>query len=647
MGTKKLPSQQEVKALKEIQRDRRLLQLFIEHTPAAIAMFDSEMRYISASRRFLIDLDIDDQNIIGKSHYEVFPDIPERWKQIHQRCLKGAIERCDEDPFPRASGKLDWVRWEIRPWFEQADVIGGIILFSEVITEQKKVLQQLRESEEKFRDLFYKHAAIKLLIDPDNGAIIEANCAAERFYGWTGNELRRMRIHDINTLSPEHITEELRKARDQRQTHFEFRHRLANGTIRDVEVFRSRIDSNGKPMLHSIIHDVTERRNLEEQLRQSQKLQAVGRLAGGIAHEFNNMLAVILGFAELGLNKTSKDNPLHSYLKEILTSGNRAAEIARQLLAFARKQIIAPKVLNLNDTVADMLKMLRHLIGENIEFVWLPAPGLWPVRIDPAQIDQILVNLCINARDAINHRGTITIATENLIIAATPGAEQVNFIPGEFVKLSVSDNGCGMEKDTLAHLFEPFFTTKEVGQGTGLGLPMIYGIVHQNGGFITVDSEPGKGTTCKIYLPKFTSPEPVTAGPKDKITPAIPSGRGKTVLMVEDEASILTVGKMILNELGYTVLTARLPAAAINLAQAHHGEIDLLITDVLMPDMNGQDLARQIRILYPNIKILYMSAYPADIIAQHGQLEEVVNFIHKPFSMNDLAHKVHMAMAGK
>jgi PAS domain S-box-containing protein len=626
-----------------IQRSQRILKLFVEHAPAAIAMLDAQMNYISASRRFLADYDLGDQDIIGRSHYEVFPEIPERWKEIHRRCLMGATEQCDEDPFQRTSGKLDWIRWEIRPWFEQTDKIGGIIIFSEVITGQKIAAQALHESEKKFRDLFHKHAAVKLLIDPDTGNIVEANEAAERFYGWSLEQLRRMRIQDINTLSHEQVKAELNKVIERQCIHFEFRHRLADGSVRDVEVFSSSIDINGKVLLHSIIHDITERHNLERQLQQVQKMESVGHLAGGVAHDFNNMLSIILGYTEMALLEAGAGTPLHDNLLEISKAADRSADLTRQLLAFARKQTIQPRVLDLNGTVEGMLKMLRRLIGENINLVWLPGAGLWPVKMDPAQIDQVLANLCVNARDAITITGVgkISIETQNIILDETYCAGHAGFTPGEFVMIAVSDNGCGMDDEIMRRIFDPFFTTKELGKGTGLGLSTVYGIVKQNEGFINVYSEPGLGSNFKIYFPRCAG-NMVEA--RTTRSDALLQGHGETVLLVEDEPAILAMGKEMLEKLSYTMLSAGTPGESLRLAEVYTGEIHLLMTDVIMPEMNGRELAKRFHAIRPGMRCLFMSGYTANVIVHQGILEEGVHFIQKPFSMNDLSVRVRKVL---
>ena len=379
-----------------------------------------------------------------------------------------------------------------------------------------------------------------------------------------------------------------------------------------------------------------EKATLEEQFRHAQKMESVGRLAGGVAHDFNNMLSVIIGHANLALERVEPGQSLHSNMQEILKAAERSADLTRQLLAFARKQTVAPRVLDLNETVTGIFNMLRRLIGEQIELAWSNQDDLWPVKVDPCQIDQILANLCVNSSDSIVGNGKIFIETGNSLVDEVYCACNAGFVPGEYVRLSVSDNGCGMDKQTQARIFEPFFTTKELGAGTGLGLATVYGIVKQNGGFINVYSEAGHGTTFTLYLPRYRGP--TTRQPIAEPAP-VPRG-GETILVVEDEPAILEITTMILTKLGYRVLRASSPGGAIRLAREHGDKIDLLVADVVMPGMNGLDLADNLQPRLPGLKRLFMSGYTADVIAHQGVLAEGLQFIHKPFSLPDLAAKV-------
>ncbi|MFZ5759462.1 MAG: ATP-binding protein [Thermodesulfobacteriota bacterium] len=395
--------------------------------------------------------------------------------------------------------------------------------------------------------------------------------------------------------------------------------------------------------------DITERRlaeqeqeRLQAQLNQARQIEAIGRLAGGVAHDFNNMLAVILGHIEMALDKLSPTDPMRDDLQMVFAAARRSAELTKQLLAFARKQMVVPRVLDLNVTVAAMLTMLRRLIGENVTLSWQPGPHLWPVRIDPAQIDQLLANLCINGRDAIGGKiGNIAISTENVSIDQHFCERYPDAEPGDYVAISVTDDGCGMDNATLANIFEPFFTTKEFGQGNGLGLATTYGVIRQNNGFITVESEVDRGTTFRIYLPRCgdQAHEAVPAAGD------VPGGLGETILFVEDEPAVMEFGKRLLAHLGYRVLAAGSPTEAISLAEKHRDAIDLLITDVVMPEMNGRELVERVQAVVPRIQYVFMSGYPADVIGDRGPDGQDGNFLQKPFSRQELARCVRQALA--
>ena len=418
---------------------------------------------------------------------------------------------------------------------------------------------------------------------------------------------------------------------------------LPQGTSQPLLVQMAGVRSQDGQECRVVMVDLTERRRGEEerqaldaQLRQAQKMESVGRLAGGVAHDFNNALGVVLCRAELALKGLEPGDPLGRNLEAIREAALRSAHLTRQLLAFARKQAIEPRVLDLNEAAAGTLKMLRHLIGENINISWTPGVGLQPVKMDPVQVDQILANLLVNARDAIAGVGQIRVETRNVVLNQ-PRASRWGCVPGDYLLLSVADNGCGMEKDVLPQVFEPFFTTKPVGQGTGLGLATVYGIVKQNAGYIEVASAPGEGTTFELYLPSFAG----QASEGDRATGAVePAVRGETVLLVEDTPAMLAVEAEMLAELGYTVLSAGRPSQALALALAHPGTIHLLMTDVVMPEMNGRDLAERLRAARPQIRTLFVSGYTADIIGENGVLDEGMHFLQKPFARRDLASAV-------
>jgi two-component system sensor histidine kinase EvgS len=397
-----------------------------------------------------------------------------------------------------------------------------------------------------------------------------------------------------------------------------------------------------------VIQDITDQKRaeaqhekLEAQFHQSQKLESIGQLAGGVAHDFNNMLSVINGYSEVLLGETDPLDPRYPCIQEINRAGERSAALTRQLLAFARKQLISPKVLSLNDTVSEMHKMLLRIIGENIELLWKPAPDLWKVKMDPSQVNQVLSNLIVNSRDAISSVGRVTIETGNVFLDEPFCRTHPDSVPGEHVLLEVADCGCGMSKETLEHIFEPFFTTKKVGEGTGLGLATVFGIVKQNKGFIDVCSEPGKGTAFKIYLPRFESNGPVSKENSEEMK--VFTG-AETILLVEDETSLLQFVKSQLERLGYTVLAADSPVKAIRLAEEYKVDIHLLMTDVVLPEMSGRDLKGEINRIRPGIRCLFMSGYTAEIVSHNGVLDEGVHFLEKPFTTEKMSAKIREAL---
>jgi PAS domain S-box-containing protein len=514
----------------------------------------------------------------------------------------------------------------------------------------------IRESEEKFRAAFEgSHDAITLTTR--EGKVLDCNQRALEVYGLESKDgfLHRRPADFSPPFQPDGRSsrEVAREKIDQVMSEggfsrFEWLHQRANGETFPAEIILTSYQLGGETVLQATIRDIIERKRAEEereklqaQLLQAQKMESVGRLAGGVAHDFNNMLGVIIGNAELAMLEMGPNGPVYQNLQQIFKTAQRSAGLVRQLLGFARKQTVSPKVLDLNDTVSGMLKMLHRLIGEDIDLVWIPGHGLWAVKIDPSQIDQILANLMVNARDAIAGVGKVTIETKNAVTDEAYCAENRGFVPGEYVMLSINDNGCGMDKEILEHLFEPFFTTKELGKGTGLGLATVYGIVKQNDGFINVYSKPGEGTTFKIYIPRF-GPEAVEVS-KGRPKETVPRGT-ETVLLVEDDEAILHTAQSMLERLGYTVLSARSVTRAIGLAEAHAGEIDLLITDVVMPEMNGRDLARRLGHTRPGMRTLFMSGYAANVIAHRGVLDQGMQFIQKPFSIKGLAVSIRGAL---
>ena len=578
-------------------------------------------------------------------HMKLFT--PESWER-----LSAALDNTRETGLPyeleletvRKDGSNGWmwVRGERVNDSEGSTV--GLWGAAQDITDRKRTELALKESEVRFKALH--NASFGGIAIHDKGLILECNRGLSDITGYEYNELIGM--DGLSLISEDTRDKVIQNIDAGYEMPYEAEGVRKNGEIYPLRLEARNIPYKGKDVRVVEFRDITESKrekeekdHLEGQLRQAQKMEAVGRLAGGVAHDFNNMLSVIIGHSEMAMEEVDPAQPLYANLEQIKDAGVRSADLTRQLLAFARKQTVAPKVLDLTKTVGGMTRMLQRLMGEDIDLAWRPGDKVWPVKMDPGQVDQVLANLCVNARDAIAGVGKVTIETGNAVFDEIYCSDHVGFSPGEYALLAVSDNGCGMDSETVGNVFEPFFTTKEPGKGTGLGLATVYGVVKQNNGFVNVYSEPGHGTTFKIYLPRhLTKTASLTEKAGDR-----PAERGhETILLVEDEVAILRMTTMMLERLGYTVVPARTPGEAISLAQEHAGEIHMLVTDVVMPEMNGRDLAKNILSAYPDLKRLFMSGYTANVIAHHGVLDEGVNFIQKPFSSESLGIKVREAL---
>lgn len=510
---------------------------------------------------------------------------------------------------------------------------------------------QLRESESSYHGLFNSIRQAIYILDPQ-GRFVDVNDGAVAMYGYTREEFAGKTPEFLSAPGrndPEVTTRQLQRALAGEPQYFEFWGRRKNGEAFPKDVWICRGTYFGREVIIAVANDVSERKHtetekekLQAQLLQAQKMESVGRLAGGVAHDFNNMLQAILGNVALALEEAPAGNQ-REYLEEIQKSARRSADLTRQLLAFASRQTVSPRVIDLNDTISGMLKMLRRLIGEDIQLLWVPGADLWPVKMDPSQVDQILANLAVNARDAIGGVGKVTIETANQTCCSFPRQEFPDCGPGDYVTLSVQDTGRGMDEETRAHIFEPFYTTKAPGKGVGLGLATVFGIVKQNKGCIHVQSTPGQGTHFTICLPRTLLP----AEPAEPVAGAQPRLVGhETILLVEDEQSVLRFGEESLRRLGYQVLSASTPGAALERARQHASPIDLLVTDVVLPEMNGRELAQLLSSLYPDLRCLFMSGYTADVIAERGVLDEKVQFIQKPFSAEALAARIRTLLDG-
>ncbi len=523
--------------------------------------------------------------------------------------------------------------------------ISGYVSVNRDIGERKRAEQALHESEAQYRLMFEHNPHPMWVYDHESLAFLAVNDAAMHHYGYTRDEFLAMTIKDIRP--PEDVPRLLGWLGDAGpvfRASGTWRHRTKAGAIIEVDITTHAVQFAGRPARLVLAQDITERRKLEEQLRQSQKLEGIGRLAGGIAHDFNNLLTAIAGYAQLTEDSLGADDPRRADVEQILKATRRATDLTRQLLTFARKQIIAPRNVDLNELVRDTSNLLRRLIGEDVELVTILAPDLGLVTIDPGQFEQILMNLAVNARDAMPQGGKLTIETYNVALDAEYARHHADVAPGEYVLLTVSDTGIGMSEETRAQIFEPFFTTKERGQGTGLGLAVCHGIVKQVGGNIWVYSEPGQGTTFKIYLPRTQT----ATAPAAREEVAVPvRGGGETILLVEDEPLVRQLALRALRAQGYVVLVADSGGVALEIARRHGSAIHLLLTDVVMPGMSGKQLAAQIAAERQGIKVLYVSGYTENTIVHHGVLEAGVMFLPKPFTPSALAGKVRAVLDGE
>lgn len=646
---------------KLLQESEKRLRGITTHIPGVVFQFYAKaggeygISYVSerVSDIFEVPLDTEMDALFPIFFSHIYKEDLDRFSSSVQNAVKSNTAWNFEGRYVKPSGKMFWFHaMSIPTSHEDRIVYDGILLD---ITERKQAEEARRESEGLYTQLVDTIPDIVVRTNLD-GKILFANDNTIKISGYSREEIKGHNI--LEFISPdEHDRVNrniIRIMKEKKQGPYEYYLTLKDGRQIPYEVISGMFHlEDGTPcgFVH-VCRNISQRKqaelekqHLQERLNQAQKMESVGRLAGGVAHDFNNMLSVILGHTELAMGDTESDQPLHAHLLEIRKAAERSADLTRQLLAFARKQTVSPRVTDMNQTVEGMLNMLQRLLGEDIHLSWLPGENLWPVKIDPSQVDQILANLCVNARDAITGVGKISIELENIHIDEDFCAGHPYLITtGDYILLAVSDDGHGMDREVQSRLFEPFFTTKDIGKGTGLGLATVYGIVKQNKGFINVYSEPGQGTTFRIYLPRYLGK--AKEAKAEQMQESMIRGH-ETVLVVEDESAILDLCRIMLEQQGYQVLAAATPGEAIQLAGEHSGEIHLLITDMVMPGMNGRDLAKRFLSIYPAMKCLFMSGYTANMIAHQGILDEGVYFIQKPFSRNDLTARVREVLEQK
>jgi PAS domain S-box-containing protein len=612
----------------------------VENLPQNVFRKDRAGRFTFANQRFAALLGRPIEEILGKTDFDFFPpELAEKYRQDDQRVLDtGAIFETVEEHAPPGGGKL-FVEVVKTPVHDaQGRIIGTQCIFWD-ISERKRADETLRLSEERYRSLV-ESSIQGIFVATPAGKLLACNPAFTRIFGFAS--IAEAMSRSLASLyadgrAYEVFVNRVRREKKLELYEAELRRRDGRPVHAIANVVGSFDDHGDLVEIKGYIFDNTERKRLEEQFRQAQKMEAVGRLAGGVAHDFNNLLTVITGYGEILLGRIPRADPCHGMIAEVQRAAERAAALTRQLLAFSRKQILAPVELDLNVVVGDMEGMVRRLIGEDIALVTIRDPALGRVTADRGQIEQVLMNLVVNARDAMPEGGELTIETRNVTLDAPRPAADAGVGPGPYVMLTVRDTGCGMDTATQARLFEPFFTTKEIGKGTGLGLATAYGIIKQSKGHIEVESAPGRGASFTIYLPRTPHTEAV-AKPAESPN-GVPRGT-ETVLLVEDEDAVRRLSRHILEMIGYRVLEARDGPEALTVCGQSNGAIDLMITDVVMPHMSGRQLADQLVPRYPRMRVLYLSGYTDEAISHHGVLDREVAFLSKPFTFDALARKV-------
>ncbi|MGA9537929.1 MAG: PAS domain S-box protein [Desulfobacterales bacterium] len=620
------------KALRESEKQ---LRIFIENTPAPVAVCDLQMRYLAYSRRWITDYKLNEDNLIGRSHYDVFKTIPAQWKDEHKRCFSGEIIENEEEQFVRANETLDWVRRKVYPWRKPNGGIGGLIMFTEVITERKLAQNALIESEEKYRKLVDNATDAIFIVQDDT--IKFANPRTLEILGFENEAFPPLAYEDV--INPEDRRSVLdthrRRLAGEENLPVSSSFRMINRGGREfiVELNAVRITWEGRPATLNFVRDITDQKNMEAILQQAQKMEAIGTLAGGIAHDFNNLLMGIQGSNSLMMMDTDPYHSYYDHLKNIEECVKRATNLTRQLLGYARGGKYEVKPIDINQTIrtiSDMFGRTKKEILINTEY----QNDAWTVDADHTQIEQVLLNLLVNSSQAMPQGGSLHLKTENVNLTSSLASHH-NVPPGRYVKITVEDTGCGMEESIRRRVFEPFFSTKQRGQGTGLGLASTYGIIRNHGGFITVDSVKDLGTTFTLFLPA-SQKKAVENHPAPQ---QVFSGAG-TVLLVDDEDMMLVVGRKMLEKLGFRVLMANSGQRAIDLFNRHRGQIKLVILDMVMPGLSGSDTFDRLKKIDPSVKVLLSSGYSID-----GQARQILDrgcngFIQKPFDLQVFSEKM-------
>jgi len=624
----------------EAQKNLSLLQGIIEGTTDAVFVKDLQGRYLMINSAGALPLGRTVEEVIGKDASELFST--EIGRQIMERD-RSVLQLGETCTYEQRGIPADPARVYLSTKSPYRDANGrviGLVGISRDITDRKRAEEEIRKSERRLR-IHVEHTPLAVIEWDLEHHVVAWNAAAERIFGFSREEA--MGRHASFMVPPafrKQVDEVGRGLLAQKGgTRSTNENTTKDGRTISCEWYNTPlVDESGRVLgVASLVQDVTERVALEEKLRQSQKMEAVGRLAGGVAHDFNNLLTVIIGYSQILAEGVPAPSRLKDATAQIRSAADRAAGITRQLLAFSRKSILSPRVIDLNDVMMNIDTMLRRLIGEDIEILTVPGRDLGTVKADPGEVEQVIMNLVVNARDAMPSGGKLTLETENAELDEAYARDHRPLQPGRYVMLAVSDTGIGMTADTQAHIFEPFFTTKEVGKGTGLGLSTVYGIVKQSGGYVWVYSEPGQGTTFKIYFPRIDQPAEEVGAEKK---PAGVQRGTETILLVEDDEQLRQLVASVLGESGYKVLAAAGTAEGLALCRSNHHDIRLLVTDVILPGMNGRQLAEQVKQISPHTRVLYISGYTSNAIVHYGVLDPGLWFLPKPFSLSALVVKV-------
>jgi two-component system, cell cycle sensor histidine kinase and response regulator CckA len=636
--------EQRTGAEEQLERERTLLRTLIDAIPDAIWAKDADARFVVSNRAHAELVRATGEAVVGKTDSDVYPpDLAREFRANDLRVLQSGETVFNKEELVRdPAGRAQWHLVIEAPLRDRTGNVVGLVGISRNIQERKEAEEALRASEGRFRAFFEATTAGMVELSPD-ARILRANDAFCRMIGYSPDELARMTVADV--LFPEDrepVLTQFARVGEGRETSYEAdrRYRRKDGSALWARVSVVSVRDGRPTRVSAVVIDLSERKKLEEQFRQAQKMEAVGRLAGGVAHDFNNLLTVINGYTEVLLAALPPSNPHRTGVAAIREAGERAANLTSQLLAFSRKSIVEPRILDLNDVVAQSDKLLRRLIGEDVALVTALAPNLPPVKADPTQVEQVIINLAVNARDAMPRGGRLTIETRGVDLRHEDVVTYPDLTPGRYVQLAVSDTGAGMTEEVKARIFEPFFTTKEQGKGTGLGLAMVYGAVKAHGGHISIYSEVNVGSTFKILLPATRDVAPAPRSGEVRLAP-----RGsETVLLAEDEDSVRRLARIALEMQGYTVLEAASGADAIRLAEEHTDPIHMLVTDVVMPGVGGREVAETLRQRRPDLKVLYVSGYTDDAVVRHGIVEATDAFLQKPFTPLGLVRKVRSVL---